>query len=239
MSGGIAGAQLRSLIERIERLEVEKAELAADIREVYLEAKATGFDPKIMRKVVQLRKMEPADRNEQEELLALYMAAVGLPSIRTAPDNEGPLASSRTVLNEPAGDGGAPAPTTQTGVAPPGPVLSTPTVESGPELGRMLSDAASDVAAAQLAALEPISGTRDLNEERMDCYQLGTVDAVPPSNPQATASDDEPPHNPGGGHEVISASIDEGRPRAAAPPSDDDLLDIPEFLRKPPPPRAA
>lgn len=74
--GGIAAGQLRSLIERIERLEEEKATLAMDIREVYAEAKAVGFDPKIMRQVVRLRKMERADRQEQEALLDLYMDAV-------------------------------------------------------------------------------------------------------------------------------------------------------------------
>ena len=74
--GGIAADQLRSLIERIERLEEEKAVLATDIREVYAEAKAHGFDPKIMRQVVRLRKMETSDRQEQEALLELYMAAV-------------------------------------------------------------------------------------------------------------------------------------------------------------------
>ncbi len=74
--GGIAADQLRSLIERIERLEEEKAVLAVDIREVYAEAKGTGFDPKIMRQVVRLRKMESADRQEQEALLELYMVAV-------------------------------------------------------------------------------------------------------------------------------------------------------------------
>jgi uncharacterized protein (UPF0335 family) len=74
--GGIAADQLRSLIERIERLEEEKTVLSTDIREVYAEAKGTGFDPKIMRQVVRLRKMESADRQEQEALLDLYMVAV-------------------------------------------------------------------------------------------------------------------------------------------------------------------
>jgi len=74
----IAGDQLRSFIERIERMEEEKAALAADIREIYAEAKARGFDTKIMRQVVKLRKMESADRREQEELLDLYMGALGM-----------------------------------------------------------------------------------------------------------------------------------------------------------------
>jgi len=74
--GGIAAEQLRALIQRIERLEEEKAGLAADIREIFAEAKANGFEPKIMRQVIKLRKMERNDRQEQEALLDLYMHAV-------------------------------------------------------------------------------------------------------------------------------------------------------------------
>jgi uncharacterized protein (UPF0335 family) len=74
--GGIAAAKLKSFIERIERLETEKSELGADVREVYAEAKGNGFDTKIMRQVIKLRKMEPADRNEQDELLDLYRKAL-------------------------------------------------------------------------------------------------------------------------------------------------------------------
>jgi uncharacterized protein (UPF0335 family) len=76
--GGVAGERLRSFIERIERLEEEKAALSADIREVYAEAKGTGFDPKIMRQIVRLRKMESADRQEEELLLDTYKAALGM-----------------------------------------------------------------------------------------------------------------------------------------------------------------
>ena len=82
--GGIAGAQLRSYIERIERLEEEKAALAADIREVFAEAKGTGFEPKVMRQIIKLRKLDQADRQEQEALLELYLAAIGM-----APGPEG------------------------------------------------------------------------------------------------------------------------------------------------------
>ncbi len=77
--GGVASGQLRSLIERIERLEEEKAALAADIREVYAEAKGQGFDAKIMRQVVRLRKLDRHERMEQETLLDLYLAALGMP----------------------------------------------------------------------------------------------------------------------------------------------------------------
>ena len=76
--GGVAGAQLRSFIERIERLEEEKAALAADIREVYSEARGTGFEPKAMRQIVRLRKMDSADRQEQESLLEIYKSALGM-----------------------------------------------------------------------------------------------------------------------------------------------------------------
>ena len=76
--GGIAADRLRTLIERIERLEEEKAALAGDIREVYGEAKGSGFDTKIMRQIIRLRKMDKADLQEQETLLDLYKRALGL-----------------------------------------------------------------------------------------------------------------------------------------------------------------
>jgi uncharacterized protein (UPF0335 family) len=70
--------RLRQLIERIERLEEEKKSIAEDIRDVYMEAKAAGYDPKIMRQIVRLRKMKPADRSEQDMLLETYKAALGM-----------------------------------------------------------------------------------------------------------------------------------------------------------------
>ncbi len=76
--GGIAAQRLRAFIERIERLEEEKAALAGDIREVYAEARGEGFDAKTMRQVVRLRKLESAERQEQQALLDLYKAALGL-----------------------------------------------------------------------------------------------------------------------------------------------------------------
>ncbi|MFO1238462.1 MAG: DUF2312 domain-containing protein [Alphaproteobacteria bacterium] len=69
--------QLKSLVERIERLEEEKAALSADIKEVYAEAKGHGFDVKILRKVVRIRKMDAAERSTEEEMLDLYLSAVG------------------------------------------------------------------------------------------------------------------------------------------------------------------
>lgn len=75
---GAAGKRLKSLIERIERLEDEKSGLATDIKDVYGEAKSVGFDPKIMRKIIRLRKMEEDKRAEEEMLLETYKAAVGM-----------------------------------------------------------------------------------------------------------------------------------------------------------------
>ena len=76
--GGIASERLQSFVERLERLEEEKAALSEDIKEVYSEAKSGGFDIKIMRQIVRLRKMNTADRREQEELLDLYQNALGM-----------------------------------------------------------------------------------------------------------------------------------------------------------------
>lgn len=70
--------RLRLLIERVERLEEEKKGIADDIRDVYAEAKAVGFDAKIMRKIVALRKMTPDDRREMEAILDLYKTALGM-----------------------------------------------------------------------------------------------------------------------------------------------------------------
>ncbi len=75
---GFAKEHLRSFIERIERLEEERTALTADIREVYSEAKGQGFDTKIMRQVVRLRKLDTADRQEQEAILDLYLSALGM-----------------------------------------------------------------------------------------------------------------------------------------------------------------
>jgi uncharacterized protein (UPF0335 family) len=76
--GGIAKEQLQSIVERIEKLEEEKANLAADVREVYAEAKANGFDAKTLRQVVRLRKLDADDRQEQEYMLDLYLAALNM-----------------------------------------------------------------------------------------------------------------------------------------------------------------
>ena len=76
--GGIATDRLRSLIERIEKLEEDKKQISSDIREVFTEAKSAGFDVKIMRAILKLRKMNAADRDEQEFLLDTYRKALDM-----------------------------------------------------------------------------------------------------------------------------------------------------------------
>jgi uncharacterized protein (UPF0335 family) len=76
-TGGVAAERLRSFVERIERLEEDKAGIAQDIKDVYLEAKGEGFDTKVMRKLISLRKKDPQQRREEDELLELYLSAIG------------------------------------------------------------------------------------------------------------------------------------------------------------------
>ncbi len=93
----VARDQLRTIIERIERLEEEKKAIADDIKEVYAEAKGNGFDTKTLRKVITLRKVEAAEREEQEAMLDLYMSALGM-----LPDTsgDGPDTSSDPVMGD-------------------------------------------------------------------------------------------------------------------------------------------
>jgi len=74
----VAADQLKSFIERIERLEEEKSGIAGDIKDVYAEAKGNGFDVKVMRKILSLRKRDYAERQEEEAILELYMQALGM-----------------------------------------------------------------------------------------------------------------------------------------------------------------
>lgn len=76
--GGISAARLRSLIERVERLEEEQKALASDIRDIFAEAKGVGFDVKIMKEIIKLRKMNAADRDEKEFLLEAYRKALDI-----------------------------------------------------------------------------------------------------------------------------------------------------------------
>ncbi len=76
--GGVAADRLRTIIERIERLEEEKKALSDDVREVFSEAKGAGFDVKVIRQVVRLRKMDATDRSEMEQVLDVYKRALGM-----------------------------------------------------------------------------------------------------------------------------------------------------------------
>ena len=77
-SGGVAAAQLKSIVERIEVLETQKKDISEDIREVYAEAKSNGFDTKALRSVIRLRKLDRAEREEIEALLDVYLHALGM-----------------------------------------------------------------------------------------------------------------------------------------------------------------
>ena len=78
MAESVAQDQIRAFIERIERMEEEKKAIADDIKEIYAEAKGNGFDTKVLRQVVRIRKQDHAERLEQEALLELYMTALGM-----------------------------------------------------------------------------------------------------------------------------------------------------------------
>lgn len=77
-TGGVSGQRLKAFIERVERLEEEKSALAEDIKDIYAESKAVGFDTKTIRKVIRLRKMNKEKRDEEDTLLELYKAAIGM-----------------------------------------------------------------------------------------------------------------------------------------------------------------
>jgi len=77
-TGGIAADRLRSIVDRIERLEEERKALSADIKDIYGEAKSAGFDVKVLRQLIRLRKQEPAEIEEQETLLDVYRHALGM-----------------------------------------------------------------------------------------------------------------------------------------------------------------
>lgn len=76
--GGIAGARLKSFIERVERLEEEKKGLQDDIKDIFAEAKGTGFDTKVIRKIISMRKKDKQELEEEAQLLELYKAAIGM-----------------------------------------------------------------------------------------------------------------------------------------------------------------
>lgn len=78
MGIGVAGDRLRSLVDRIERLENERKDLSADIKDIYAEAKSAGFDTKVLRQLIRVRKKEPGEVEEEETLLDLYRRAIGM-----------------------------------------------------------------------------------------------------------------------------------------------------------------
>jgi len=77
-TGGVAADRLRSIIERIERLEEERKALGSDIKDIYAEAKSAGFDVKVLRQLISIRRKEPAEVEEQESLLDVYRRALGM-----------------------------------------------------------------------------------------------------------------------------------------------------------------
>ena len=84
---GVAQDQLRAFVERIERLEEERKAIGDDIRDVYAEAKGNGFDTKILRQVIRIRKLDKSERLEQEAILDLYMHALGMVPDTVDPDD--------------------------------------------------------------------------------------------------------------------------------------------------------
>lgn len=84
----VAQDQLRAFVERIERMEEEKKAISDDIKEIYAEAKGNGFDTKVLRQIVRIRKQDHAERMEQEALLELYMAALGMAAVPPQEDDE-------------------------------------------------------------------------------------------------------------------------------------------------------
>lgn len=87
-SDSVAQDQIRAFIERIERMEEEKQAIADDIKEIYAEAKGNGFDTKVLRQIIRIRKQDHAERMEQEALLELYLAALGMAAAPTEQDEE-------------------------------------------------------------------------------------------------------------------------------------------------------
>ncbi len=77
-TGGIAGDRLRSIVDRIERLEEERKALSGDIKDIYAEAKSAGFDVTVLRQLIRIRKQEPAEVEEQELMLDVYRRALGM-----------------------------------------------------------------------------------------------------------------------------------------------------------------
>lgn len=138
--GGIAAEALRQFIERVERLEEEKKALQADIKDVLSQAKSQGFDTKIIRKLIALRKLDPNERLEQEQLLALYEAAIA--------------SAVPTARQESDGDDG-PKDAVSEDERPVPPPAATITVEQAREMGRRAAEAGDPVTKNPLPARDP------------------------------------------------------------------------------------
>jgi uncharacterized protein (UPF0335 family) len=82
VTGGVSADRLHSIVDRIERLEAERAAISGDVKDIYAEAKSAGFDVKVLRQIIRIRKLEPADVEEQETLLDVYRNALGMRSCR-------------------------------------------------------------------------------------------------------------------------------------------------------------
>lgn len=149
-NGPVASEELRLLIERVERLEEEKKNIADDIKDVFGEAKSRGFDTKTMKEIIKLRKLEPHERREREAMLDTYKAALGMldgtPLGKWALER---LKKDDEPKPEGGGDAGdaAPADGAATGEAPAAPVEPTPAAEPEPDVDdarRMGNEAARD-----------------------------------------------------------------------------------------------
>ena len=106
-SDSVAQDQLRAFIERIERMEEEKKAIADDIREIYAEAKGNGFNTKVLRRIIALRKQDHAERMEEEALLDLYMAALGMQAAPREDDEQDGVREAFDALQKLAGEDGS------------------------------------------------------------------------------------------------------------------------------------
>lgn len=178
--GGVAADRLRSLIERIERLEEEKRGLAADIKDIYAEAKSAGFDTKTMRKIIAERKMEEHDRQEQEQLLDLYRQALGMlggtplgeaaiqRGTKTPKAGKKPAASTKPAAPPPDTEPFAPAPdeVLDATAAPP----DTTTVEDAAKAGQAAAAAGQPITANPYKGGDPRRSAWD----EAWCHELGS-----------------------------------------------------------------
>lgn len=166
--GGIAGEELRSLIERVERLEEEKAGIAADIRDIFAEAKGRGFDQKTMKAIIRLRKMDAAEREEYEALLDIYKAALGM--LDGTPLGEAAL-RRLSKENDPKEDDAQEADTDEGKVSKaPEPQDAGPTIEEAREMARKAATDGKPVTSNPFPARDPRRAAWD----EAFCFATGT-----------------------------------------------------------------